>query len=54
MTQPLTREPSRHTTEAWHMATADGLAVAFRYLQPPGFPAPGSGPSVVITAMWIA
>ncbi len=34
MTQPLTREPSRHATEAWYMATADGLAVAFRNVQP--------------------
>ena len=38
MVQPLTREPSRHTTEAWYMATADGLAVAFRNLQPVGIP----------------
>ncbi len=38
MTQPLTREPGRHTTEAWYMATADGLAVAFRNLQPADVP----------------
>ncbi len=38
MTQPLTREPSRHTTEAWYIATADGLAVAFLNLQPAGIP----------------
>lgn len=38
MTQPLTREPSRHRTEAMYMATADGLAVAFRNLQPAGVP----------------
>ena len=38
MTQPLTREPSRHTTEAWYMATADGLAIAFRNLQPADVP----------------
>lgn len=38
MTQPLTREPSRHATEAWYMATADGLAVAFRNRQPSGIP----------------
>ena len=38
MTQPLTRAPSRHTTEAWYMATADGLAVAFRNVQPAGIP----------------
>ncbi|MFZ5638122.1 MAG: DUF5916 domain-containing protein [Pseudomonadota bacterium] len=38
MTQPLTREPSRHRTEALFMATADGLAVAFRNLQPADVP----------------
>lgn len=38
MTQPLTRDPSRHATEAWYMATADGLAVAFRNLQPAHVP----------------
>lgn len=38
MTQPLTREPSRHATEAWYMATADGLAFAFRNRQPAGIP----------------
>ena len=38
MTQPLTREPSRHRTEALYMATADGLAVAFRNLQPADVP----------------
>jgi Domain of unknown function (DUF5916) len=38
MTQPLTREPGRHRTEAWYMATADGLAVAFRNLQPADVP----------------
>lgn len=38
MTQPLTREPSRHTTEAWYMATAEGLAIAFRNQQPAGIP----------------
>lgn len=38
MTQPLTREPGRHATEAWYMATADGLAIAFRNLQPAHVP----------------
>jgi hypothetical protein len=38
MVQPLTREPSRHTTEAWYLATAEGLAVAFRNQQPAGIP----------------
>ena len=38
MVQPLSREPSRHTTEAWYMATAEGLAIAFRNLQPAGIP----------------
>jgi hypothetical protein len=38
MTQPLTREPSKHATEAWYMATPDGLAIAFRNLQPAAVP----------------
>ncbi len=38
MTQPLTREPSRHATEAWYMATAEGLAIAFRNRQPVDIP----------------
>jgi hypothetical protein len=38
LTQPLTREPGRHATEAWYMATADGLAVAFRSRQPGDVP----------------
>jgi hypothetical protein len=38
MTQPLTRDPSRYATEAWYMATADGLAIAFRNLQPAEVP----------------
>lgn len=38
LTQPLTREPGRHATEAWYMATADGLAVAFRNRQPAEVP----------------
>ena len=33
--QPLSREPGTLTTQAWVMATPDGLAVAFRNLQPP-------------------
>lgn len=32
--QPLSREPGTLTTQAWVMATPDGLAVAFRNLQP--------------------
>ena len=35
-TQPLSREPARLRTEAWVLATPDGLAVAFRNHQPPG------------------
>jgi len=35
-TQPLSREPGRLRTEAWVLATPDGLAVAFRNHQPPG------------------
>jgi Domain of unknown function (DUF5916) len=38
MTQPLTREPTRHKTVAWYMATPEGLAVAFRNDQPPDVP----------------
>lgn len=38
MTQPLTREPTKHVTEAWYMATEQGLAVAFRNRQPAGVP----------------
>ncbi len=34
-TQPLSREPGTLTTEAWVLATPDGLAVAVRNLQPP-------------------
>ena len=36
--QPLTREAAPHRTEAWVLATEDGLAVAFRNLQAPGVP----------------
>ena len=38
MTQPLTREPTRHATEAWYKATEQGLAIAFRNRQPAGVP----------------
>lgn len=38
MTQPLTREPGRYATEAWYLATAEGLAVAFRNVQPAEVP----------------
>ena len=38
MTQPLTREPGRHRTEAWYMATPEGLAIAFRNPQPASIP----------------
>lgn len=36
--QPLTGEPGSLPTEAWVLATPDGLAVAFRNVQPPGVP----------------
>lgn len=36
--QPLTREPAALRTEAWVKSTPDGLAVAFRNLQPAGVP----------------
>jgi hypothetical protein len=35
LTQPLSREPAPYPTEAWLLATPEGLAVAFRNLQPP-------------------
>ncbi len=36
--QPLNGEPATLTTEAWILATPDGLAVAFRNIQPPSVP----------------
>ncbi len=36
--QPLTGEPGSLPTEAWVLATPDGLAVAFRNVQPPDVP----------------
>ncbi len=53
MTQPLTRDPTTYPTEAWYMATADGLAIAFRNLQPSQCRAPVSGASATTTAMSI-
>ncbi|HEY4560541.1 MAG TPA: DUF5916 domain-containing protein [Lysobacter sp.] len=38
LTQPLSRAPAPLPTEAWLKATPDGLAIAFRNLQPPGVP----------------
>src|SRR5262245_16645632 len=37
-TQPLTGEPPSHATEAWILATPDGLAVAIRNTQPASVP----------------
>ena len=37
-TQPLTGEPGSLPTEAWILATPEGLAVAFRAAQPPEVP----------------
>lgn len=37
-TQPLTRAPGTQPTEAWILATPDGLAVAFRNVQPASVP----------------
>ena len=37
-TQPLNGEPASLATEAWILATPDGLAVAFRNHQPPSVP----------------
>lgn len=36
--QPLNGEPASLTTEAWILATSEGLAVAFRNTQPPSVP----------------
>lgn len=36
--QPLNGEPATLSTEAWILATPDGLAVAFRNIQPPDVP----------------
>lgn len=36
--QPLNGEPASLTTEAWILATPEGLAVAFRNTQPPSVP----------------
>ena len=38
LTQPLTREPAPHPTEAWILATPDGLAVGWRNTQPASVP----------------
>ena len=38
LTQPLTRAPSPHATEAWYKATEQGLAIAFRNRQPARVP----------------
>jgi len=38
LTQPLSREAASQPTQAWMMATPDGLAIAFRNLQPAGVP----------------
>ena len=36
--QPLTRAPASQPTEAWILATPDGLAIAFRNVQPASVP----------------
>lgn len=38
MTQPLTRLPGSQPTEAWILATPEGLAIGFRMAQPAGVP----------------
>jgi hypothetical protein len=38
LTQPLSRAPAPHRTEAWILSTPQGLAVAFRNTQPAGVP----------------
>lgn len=37
-TQPLNGEPGSLPTEAWVLSTPEGLAIAFRCIQPPGVP----------------
>ena len=36
LTQPLSRAPAPHPTEAWVLATPEGLAIGFRNTQPAG------------------
>lgn len=38
LTQPLSKAPAPQPTEAWILATGEGLAVAFRNVQAPGIP----------------
>lgn len=38
LTQPLSREPAPYPTEAWILATDDGLAIGFRSTQPASVP----------------
>jgi hypothetical protein len=38
LTQPLSRAPAPYPTEAWILATPDGLAIAWRNLQPANVP----------------
>ena len=38
LTQPLSREPAPQPTEAWVLATPEGLAIAFRNLQADRYP----------------
>jgi len=38
LTQPLSRAPAPQPTEAWVLATPDGLAIGFRNTQPAGVP----------------
>src|SRR5688572_19280956 len=38
ITQPLTGAPASHPTEAWILATPEGLAIGFKNVQPPNVP----------------
>src|SRR4249919_3617729 len=38
LTQPLSRAPAPYPTEAWILATPEGLAIAFRNVQPANVP----------------
>lgn len=38
LTQPLSRAPAPHPTEAWVLATPEGLAIGYRNTQPAGVP----------------
>ena len=46
LTQPLSREPAPHPTEAWILATPEGLAIGWRNTQPATVPLTGRDDAV--------